>query len=78
VFEHPGLLETRRPARPEVCVTCADQACVAEVQRVLDQHAADVLIGGHPETVDIALVGDNHPRDLLLVHAGVAITTLDP
>jgi hydrogenase maturation factor len=36
-----------------------------------------VLAQGHRERVDITLVGPRQPGDLLLVHAGTAITALE-
>jgi len=36
-----------------------------------------VMVGGRPETVDASLVDPVVPGDLLLVHAGVALTALE-
>jgi len=79
-FEHPGLL-TPDPAGEcagDVCVTCSDEGRLAEVIGPTD------AFGGTPvrtatgeETVDATLVGPVAPGDLLLVHAGAAITRLD-
>ncbi|MGH9128213.1 MAG: hydrogenase assembly protein HupF [Acidimicrobiales bacterium] len=76
-FEHPGLLEAEPECDDEVCVTCSDEGRVAEV-----------VVGGAPgyvqvrtarglESVDTTLIGDAHPGDLVLVHAGAAITMLE-
>jgi hydrogenase maturation factor len=80
VFEHPGLPEANAEAQAtctdNVCITCSDEGRVAEVTAVHDDGRAEVLISGQTETVDASLV-DAEPGDLLLVHAGVAITLLD-
>ncbi len=78
VFEHPGLLAATTPAcDDQVCVTCSDEGRLAEVAAVPDGGSeAEVLTGGARETVDISLVDPVAPGDLLLVHAGVAITAL--
>lgn len=79
-FEHPGLLtpDTADDCADGVCVTCSDEGRLAEVIGPAD------MLGGTPvrtatgeETVDTTLVGPVSPGDLLLVHAGAAITRLD-
>jgi len=82
VFEHPGLLteetgtaDCSGPA-DEACITCSDEGRVAEVHALLDEGRIEVLAGGHAEQVDGRLVGALRPGDLVLVHAGVAVTTL--
>jgi hydrogenase maturation factor len=82
VFEHPGLLaadaEAQAACTGDVCITCSDEGRVAEVTAVHEDGRAEVLVGGRTETVDASLV-DAGPGDLLLVHAGVAVTLLgDP
>jgi hydrogenase maturation factor len=76
VFEHPGLLVTEQVCTDDVCITCSDQGRVAEVTAVYGDGRADVVVGGRPEVVDASLV-DAAPGDLLLVHAGVAVTLID-
>jgi hydrogenase maturation factor len=76
VFEHPGLLKEGAGCTDEVCITCSDEGRVAEVRAVLADGSVDVMVGGRPETVDASLVDPVVPGDLLLVHAGVAITAL--
>ncbi len=76
VFEHPGLLEPGPERTDEVCVTCSDEGRVAEVTAVQPDRRVEVLIGGRREVVDASLVDPVQPGDLLLVHAGVAITSL--
>jgi hypothetical protein len=75
VFEHPGLL-TLDECTDEVCVTCSDEGRVAEVRAVLAEGRVEVLAGGHAEQIDGRLVGGLAPGDLVLVHAGVAVTSL--
>jgi hypothetical protein len=74
-FEHPGLL-TEEPQAP-VCPTCADEASVAEAQSGGGPDGVVVLNAGRRATVNVTLVGPVHAGDLLLVHAGVAIASLD-
>jgi hydrogenase maturation factor len=79
VFEHPGLLldETAADADAgDVCITCADEGRVAEVRTVGRDGRVEVLAGGRAEQVDGRLVEALRPGDLVLVHAGVAVTNL--
>ncbi len=76
-FEHPGLLDTA--AEPTACVTCSDEGRLAEVIGALDAGAtAAVRTSVGVETVDTTLVGPVQPGDLVLVHAGSAITVVEP
>ena len=77
VFEHPGLLEEPAACTDEVCITCSDEGRLVEVVELGPDNTAVVLAQGHRETVDTTLVGHSIPGDLLLVHAGTAITALD-
>ncbi len=76
VFEHPGLLGAESECTDEVCITCSDEGRVAEVRAVHAGGSADVVVAGHPETVDASLIDLVRPGDLVLVHAGVALTAL--
>jgi HupF/HypC family protein len=76
VFEHPGLLEAESPCSDEVCITCSDEGRMAEVTVVHEGGSAEVLAAGLRETIDVSLVDPVRPGDLVLVHAGVAITVL--
>jgi hydrogenase maturation factor len=60
----------------EVCITCSDEGRVAEVRALLGEGRVEVLAGGHAEQIDGRLVEDLRPGDLVLVHAGVAVTSL--
>jgi hypothetical protein len=76
VLEHPGLLAPDPDCTEEVCVTCSDEGRVAEVRTVLEEGRVEVLAGGHTERIDGRLVDDLRPGDLVLVHAGVVLTSL--
>ena len=76
-FEHPGLLQEAPGCEGDVCITCSDEGRLAEVVAI-DGTTAQVVAQGRREEVDTTLVGDIAPGDLLLVHAGSAITRLAP
>jgi hydrogenase maturation factor len=76
VFDHPGLLAAEGVCTDEVCITCSDQGNVAEVRIVLADGMVEVLVNGQTETVDASLIDPVGAGDLLLVHAGVALTML--
>jgi hydrogenase maturation factor len=76
VFEHPGLLTPDSVCTEEVCITCSDEGRVAEVWALLDGGMVEVIAEGRHETVDVSLVDPVAPGDLLLIHAGVALTGL--
>jgi hydrogenase maturation factor len=75
-LEHPGLLLETPASTEEVCITCSDEGRVAEVRALLPAGMVEVIVEGRSESVDASLVGPVAPGDLLLVHAGVALTTL--
>jgi hydrogenase expression/formation protein HypC len=61
------------------CITCADEGIPMTVLRI-DEHRALALCeaeDGDKSSVEIALV-DVEEGDAVLVHAGVALTRLDP
>jgi hydrogenase maturation factor len=76
VFEHPGLLEPEPECSEEVCITCSDEGRVGEVRTVFEGGRVEVLVKGILESIDTSLVDPVAPGDLLLVHAGVALTTM--
>ena len=79
-FEHPGLLtpDAGGDCAGGVCVTCSDEGRLAEVIGPAgDLGGTLVRTATGEETVDTTLVGPVAPGDLLLVHAGAAITRLD-
>jgi hydrogenase maturation factor len=78
-FEHPGLLA--QPIADEECpdghcLTCSDEGRVAEVVG-LNGPFTLVRSAGETEEVDTTLVEPVAPGDLVLVHAGVALSRLD-
>lgn len=76
-FEHPGLL-TPAPSQctDEVCITCSDEGRLGEVLRPDDDGTAQVRTATGTETVSSVLVEPLAPGDLVLVHAGMAISTI--
>jgi hydrogenase maturation factor len=87
-FEHPGLLDDHRcdeadednPSRQAAgthCVTCSDEGRLAEVVELTGVGGARVRTPAGIEDVDASLVIPVAPGDLVLVHAGVAISRLD-
>ncbi|OBK71339.1 hydrogenase assembly protein HupF [Mycobacterium sp. 1274761.0] len=75
-FEHPGLL---KPALDEsadhVCVTCSDEGRLGEVILESADPLGQALVrtAEGEEWVDVTVLGDVAPNDLVLVHAGTAI-----
>jgi hydrogenase maturation factor len=58
----------------ESCITCGDVAVEMTVTRVDARRGLALCeAGGGKETVEIELVGEVVPGDLLLVHAGTAL-----
>jgi hydrogenase maturation factor len=79
-FEHHGLLTP--PAgdcADDVCVTCSDEGRLGEVvlTPTTEYGAALVRTATGEEPVDVTLVGPVVPNDLVLVHAGAAISRVD-
>lgn len=81
-FEHSGLLDQAGDATAppdEVCITCSDEGRVAEVVSTADLDICEALVrtGSGRQVVDTTVVGPLNPGDLVLVHAGAAITVLE-
>jgi len=74
-FEHPGLLKPRSEA--EVCVTCGDEGRLAEVVLEPADGQALARTATGEEWVDTTVLGNVEVNDLILVHAGAAITRLE-
>ena len=72
-FEHPGLLKPEPECTDEVCITCSDEGRPAEVVSV-DGDEAVVRTPDGQERIDVSLIDPPAPGDLVLVHAGFAIT----
>ncbi|HEY3613950.1 MAG TPA: HypC/HybG/HupF family hydrogenase formation chaperone [Gaiellales bacterium] len=65
----------------EHCITCSDEGLPLRIVALEGDGLARCLADGSPcepgETVDVQLVGDVAPGDLVLVHAGVALALLE-
>jgi hydrogenase maturation factor len=60
------------------CITCSDEALLARVLQVDPELAvAVVIIADTTEEVDITLIDAVRAGDLLLVHGGVAIASVE-
>ncbi len=75
-FEHPGLLHDEDQCEGPVCTTCSDEGRLAEVVRA-SAVTASVRTATGVEEIDTTIVGDLNPGDLVLVHAGTALTIVD-
>jgi len=75
-FEHPGLLTEPAECADEICVTCSDEGRLAEVITPPAglREPALVRTATGEETIDVTLVAPVVPGDLVLVHAGAALT----
>lgn len=77
-FEHPGLLaEEPAECTEEVCITCSDEGRLGEVVAANGDGSAQVRTAAGVETVATVLVEPVAPGDLLVVHAGTAIETVN-
>ncbi|MGH3612786.1 MAG: HypC/HybG/HupF family hydrogenase formation chaperone [Pseudonocardia sp.] len=77
-FEHPGLLSPAPPeCTEEVCITCSDEGRLGEVITPGADGMARVRTAEGAELVATMLIDPVQAGDLLLVHAGMAITKLD-
>jgi hypothetical protein len=81
-FEHSGLLAPAGAGADagcddEVCVTCSDEGRLAEVVGTGPGFQAQVRTAAGIEGIDTTLIGTPSPGDLVLVHAGSAVTLLD-
>jgi hypothetical protein len=75
-FEHPGLLNPSQECTDEVCITCSDEGRLAEVLTTAQDGTASVRTAKGTESVVTALTGPLSRGDLVLVHAGMAISKL--
>ncbi|MGY2876090.1 hypothetical protein ACVW00_003280 [Marmoricola sp. URHA0025 HA25] len=79
-FEHPGLLlDQKADCTDEVCITCSDEGRLGEVVLPPGEAYGPALVrtATGEEDVDVTVVGDVVPGDLVLVHAGAALTRLE-
>ncbi len=78
-FEHPGLLTATDPADCDeggACITCSDEGRLGEVIGVVDFATAKVRTARGVEVIDTTIVDPLFSGDLVLIHAGAAITVL--
>lgn len=75
-FEHPGLLKPTE-CTEEVCITCSDEGRLGELLDASVQGSALVRTADGAETVSTVLVDPVAAGDLVLVHAGMAISKVD-
>ncbi|MBW8817888.1 MAG: hydrogenase assembly protein HupF [Streptomyces sp.] len=75
-FEHPGLLTDAGECTDDVCITCSDEGRIAEVISPPDGPFGRALVrtAEGEELIDATLVSPLAPYDLVLVHAGAALT----
>ncbi|CAM3061685.1 hydrogenase assembly protein HupF [Mycobacterium intermedium] len=76
-FEHPGLLQNGSECADETCVTCSDEGRLGEVVTVSTEGLAKVRTAQGVTEVVTTLVDPVAPGDLVLVHAGTAISRVD-
>lgn len=75
-FEHPGLLKAEPADTAEICVTCSDEGRLGEVLSSAGD-LGEVRTANGLESVNVALVGEVSTGDIVLVHAGMAISVVD-
>jgi hydrogenase maturation factor/phosphoheptose isomerase len=77
-FEHPGLL-TREAGdcADQVCITCSDEGRIGEVLAAGPDGMARVRTAEREEQIATMLVEPLAAGDLVLVHAGLAISKFD-
>ena len=73
-FEHSGLLKPTCADDNGVCVTCSDEGRLAEVVSASVDGQASVRTARGIESVVTTLVDPVAPNELVLVHAGTAIS----
>ena len=74
-FEHAGLLTPdAEECADDVCITCSDEGRLVEVIAAAGDLGTEVRSPDGTESVDTTLIGPVEPGDLLLVHAGTALT----
>lgn len=74
-FEHSGLLKP--PPSEGVCLTCSDEGRLGEVITAAADGVATVRTARGAETVETTLIGPVAATDLVLIHAGTAISRVE-
>ncbi|HEX3088615.1 MAG TPA: hypothetical protein VHQ23_08155 [Ilumatobacteraceae bacterium] len=77
-FEHPGLLkpDTDVACDDEVCITCSDEGRLGEVIAAAKFGRARVRTARGIEMIDTTIIAEVAPGDLVLIHAGTAISEI--
>ena len=78
-FEHPGLLHPDSKIDcldGEVCITCSDEGRLGEVIDADGEGRARVRTARGIEMIDTTVVDAVAPGDLVLIHAGTAISEI--
>ncbi|MEP7113610.1 MAG: hydrogenase assembly protein HupF [Ilumatobacteraceae bacterium] len=77
-FEHPGLLTPDDGAlcADDVCITCSDEGRVGEIIAADTADRARVRTARGVELIDTTIVAAVAPGDLVLIHAGTAISEI--
>lgn len=61
-----------------LCATCSDEALPARVLGIDETGVTAVVeMNGKPVEVDVSLLDEIHPGQVLLVHGGVAVGSLE-
>jgi HupF/HypC family len=76
-FEHSGLLKRNPECDDDVCVTCSDQGRLGEVVTASTDGQAAVRTARGVENVVTTLIDPVAAGELVLVHAGTAISKVD-
>lgn len=78
-FEHPGLLTAGPDDTGAACVTCGDEGRLAEIVLAPTEAGGRALVrsAAGEERVDTAMLDHVAVNDLILVHAGTAIASMD-
>ena len=73
------MTDTGARCGAEHCITCSDEGLAMRVLRVDDERGLALCAAddGKRATVEIALLEDVAAGDVVLVHADVALATLD-
>src|SRR5271156_1567175 len=76
-FEHSGLLKEPDVCTDDVCITCSDEGRLGEVLTATADGMATVRTANGVEMVATTLVDPVAAGELLLVHAGTAISRIE-
>jgi hypothetical protein len=76
-FEHAGLLKGDPECDDDVCVTCSDEGRLGEVVTASTDGQAAVRTARGVENVVTTLIDPVAAGELILVHAGTAISRVD-